>query len=100
MGETIIALAPSVYSGINIQSILIKQGKNSYIKSVNIIYKKRIIKKIKLYGVRKRYSHENVDAIASSYFNKILESINTTKQEVNKEAKKRAASDLMNEFNI
>jgi hypothetical protein len=100
MDETIIALAPTIYLGIEIQLTIIKDAENSYINSVNIIYKKKIIKKIKLYDVPKKYTPENVDSITSSYFNKILGTSRTSAQEVNKDAKKRAASDLMSEFNI
>ncbi|WP_027137215.1 hypothetical protein [Gaetbulibacter saemankumensis] len=100
MDKTIIALTPRVYSGIDIQLTIIQRGEKSYINSVNIIYKEKIINKIKLNGVLKENTPENVDSITSSYFNKVLEISRVSIKEVNKEAKKRVASDLMNKFKL
>jgi len=100
MKEITIALIPKVYSDINIQLTLNQLDNNSYINSVNIIYKKKIIKKIKITGPRRKYTLENVESITSSFFNNLLMSSKASEQEVNKQAKKRASSNLMNEFNI
>ncbi|WP_166386820.1 hypothetical protein [Polaribacter sp. 11A2H] len=100
MDETIIALAPSVYSDIQIQLTLFQQGEKSYINSVNIIFKKKIIKKIKLNGALKENIPENVDSIISSFFSRKLKTFSGSGSSIKKEDKKRASSDLMNKYNI
>lgn len=100
MEETIIALAPRMYSNIETQLTLIQQGKKSYINSVNIIYKKKIIQKIKSKGALKENTPENFESIISSFFKSRLKASKPTGSVLKKDAKKRAASEFMNEFNI
>lgn len=98
--ETILALLPRVYSDIEIQLILIHKGKDSYISSVNIIYKKKIIQKIKPKYKLTGYTPENIDSIVSSFFNGKLNISKSSGKIIKKNAKERAASNLMKDFKI
>lgn len=98
--ETIVALLPKVYSDIEIQLTLIYKGKNSYINTVNIIYKKKIIQKIKPTNRLSENTPQNIDSIINSFFSSKLNTSKFNGSSIKKNAKERAASDLMKKFNI
>ncbi len=98
--ETLVALLPKVYSDIEIQLILIHKSKKSCISSVNIIYKKKIIQKIKPKYKLAGYTPENIEAIVSSFFNSKLNISKSNEKIIKNNAKERAASNLMKDFNI
>ena len=96
--NNIIALTPVKFNLIEIQTTLFLENKKIYLNSVNIIFDKKIIKKIKLKDELLLNNENNITQITRKYFFDKLNSKKRTK--FNKEKKKKAVSNLMEELNL
>jgi hypothetical protein len=99
MEEIFIALVPTEFSRIQIQTtVFMKEGK-TYVNTVNIIYEGRILEKIKQ-EAHKELKYLDPDKIASDYiFNKLKINNKKSKRRTTTN-KKNAANAIMNEFNL
>ena len=99
MEEIFIALVPTAFSRIQIQtSVFMKEGK-TYVNTVNIIYEGRILKKIKQED-RKELKYLDPDKIASDYILNKLKNENLKSKSRTTTNKKNAANAIMNEFKL
>ena len=98
MKETIIALKPTAFTSIQIQTSIFQRNNDSYINSVNILFDNKIIKKIKVENKLIENTSENIENISREYFISKLKP--TIKHTVNKKAKQKAAANLMDDLNL
>ena len=99
MEEIFIALVPTEFSRIKIQTtVFLKEGK-TYVNSVNIIYEGKILEKIKQEN-SKELKNLNPDKIASDYILNKLKIENKKSRSSTTTNKKNAANTIINEFNL
>ena len=100
MEETFIALAPVSFSKIKIQTTVFQKDGRTYINSVNIIYDGTIIEKIKKQQEYIKISDFNAEKTAGDYIMSKLKSVNKSAKGFNAQTKKKAVSNIMDEFNL
>ncbi len=100
MEETFIALTPVAFSKIKIQTTVFQKDGKTYINSVNIIYDGTIIEKIKKQQEYIKTSDFNVEEIAGDYIMGKLKSVNKRGKGFTAQTKKKAVSNIMDEFNL
>ena len=99
MEEIFIALVPTEFSRIQIQTTVFLQEGRTYVNSVNIIYEGRILEKIKQEN-GKELKYLNPDKIASDYILSKLKIENKKSKSRTTTNKKNVAYTIMNEFNL
>ena len=96
--NNIIALTPIQFDLIKIQTTLILGNDKTYLNTVNIIFDKMIIKKIRVKEKQLLNNQDNINLITRKYFYDKLQPIKKTN--INKKKKNKAISNLMEELNI
>ena len=96
--NNIIALTPVRLNLIEIQTTLFIEKEKTYLNSVNIIFERRIIKKIKIRDEFILNNEKNINEITRKYF---LDTLCIKKSKNYKKGKrKKAVSNLMDELNL
>ena len=100
MEQTVIAHPPVQFSNISYQIVTGHQNNKKWLNGVNILIDDKIIEKIKLYNIE--YDQNKAINIAFDFIiKKLTTKIYTSKkQTVNRSAKAKAASNLMEDLNI
>jgi hypothetical protein len=97
--NNVIALNPILCPLIGIQTTLVQRNKIIYLNTVNILFENKIIEKISLNDKMLENNKENIHQITRDYFiSKLkarIKNVNT-----NKEKRNKAASSIMEEFNL
>ena len=96
--NNIISLTPIQFDLIKIQTTLILGNDKTYLNTVNIIFDKMIIKKIRVKEKQLLNNQDNINLITRKYFYDKLKPIK--KININKKKKNKAISNLMEELNI
>ena len=96
--NNIIALTPIQFDLIKIQTTLILGNDKTYLNTVNIIFDKMIIKKIRVKEKQLLNNQDNINLITRKYFYDKLQPIKKTN--INKKKKNKAISNLIEELNI
>jgi hypothetical protein len=97
--NNVIALNPILCPLIGIQTTLVQKNNISYLNTVNILFENKIIEKIRLIDKMLENNKENIDQITRDYFISKLKP-KKKKVSINKEKKNKAASSIMEEFNL
>jgi len=104
--DTVLIACPIVSFGeLKYQMVLRQEKGKLKLNSVNILVGKKIIKKIKKEDTTKRFIPSNYEKIAIDFLTKHIidkkkDKAKKDKVKTNKSAKKKAASDLMDTFNL
>ena len=96
--DNIIALRPKQYQLIEIQTTLVLGNDKTYLNTVNIMFDNIIIEKIRVKDKHLLNNEKNINQITRKYFSDKLKPKKKTKS--NKEKKKKAVSNLMDELNL
>lgn len=96
--DNIIALRPEQYQLIEIQTTLVLGNDKTYLNTVNIMFDNIIIEKIRVADKHILNNEKNINQITRRYFSDKLKPKKNTK--INKEKKKKAVSNLMDELNL
>ncbi len=99
MEEIIIALLPTAFSRIQIQTSVFQKEDKTYVNTINIVYEGKILEKIKLEDLIE-LKYVNPDQIASEYILSKLKNGSKKNQSSTSINKKNAAKTIMNEFNL
>ena len=96
--DNIIELRPKQYQLIEIQTTLVLGNDKTYLNTVNIMFDNIIIEKIRVKDKHLLNNEKNINQITRRYFSDKLKPKKKTKS--NKEKKKKAISNLMDELNL
>tara|TARA_B110000977_G_C11060349_1_gene485700 strand:+ start:476 stop:772 length:297 start_codon:yes stop_codon:yes gene_type:complete len=96
--DNIIELRPKQYQLIEIQTTLVLGNDKTYLNTVNIMFDNIIIEKIRVKDKHLLNNEKNINQITRRYFSDKLKPKKKTKS--NKEKKKKAVSNLMDELNL
>jgi len=100
MEQTIIAHTPTQFINLSYQVGTSHTNKKTWLNKVNILLDDMIIEKIKFNNTE--YNQQIAEKVAFDFIKKkmTVKKYTSKKQKVNKTAKRKAASNLMNDLNI